>query len=171
MTKHQRLVTAGLLLAALLTACGSTAETRLPSSRGELPLSDLKPQESIRELSSNRPKSRKDLTPVHWRLSSIRGPHEIVIESGKGYCVNNEPPPRYEAVSVREVGRSIYVTAFVKGALLHRSEICRDVGYVQVGTVVISQDLNAGVKLFDSLSSPADQRWPKENRGRQPKGN
>ena len=152
-----------LLLLVVLVGCGSASEPRLRSATEQLSLSQIDPEQRIPDISLHEAALKSgELLPVNWRVVSTHGLREIVIESTRGYCVNSEAPPKYEGVSVREEHMNVYIVAFVGRPPPTEANVCRGVGYAQVGTVKIEQDITSEVKLFDALSTPPKQRWPRE---------
>ena len=144
-----------LCVAVSIMACGSSSKDETQSAAKQLPLSRLDPTQRIPEIVPS-----EALVPIQWRVVSISGPRDVVIESQQGYCVNSQSPPKYRGVAVREEGNDVYIRAFVQRPNLSEGRICRGVGYAQIGTVKIGQALSSEVKLFDAVTTPPRQRWP-----------
>lgn len=96
---------------------------------------------------------------VHWRVVGAPKGREIEINSGRGYCVDREPPPKFEKVSVVSRGRAVYLTPFVAVRKPSKVGICSGVGYAQYGVVKLPRPVRM-LRVFDASTRPPELRWP-----------
>lgn len=105
----------------------------------------------------------KPLAPVRWRVVGAPEGREVEIRSDRGYCVDREPAPEFEKVSVAYRDGAAYITAFVPAKRsAAKGTICDGIGYAQYGVVKLSSSVKT-LRLFDASTNPPMPRSPRSD--------
>jgi hypothetical protein len=144
----------------ILTGCGSSPHPSMDSRVGSDEHSPLGSHvQSIPTSSHLTAEEKEGNIAVPWQVIGPRGDGAVEIRSNRGYCVNRESPPKFEAAEISYQGSDAYIKAFVPARQsAPKGTICSDIGYVQLGRIELRRKLE-DLRLFDGSVRPPAIRW------------
>jgi len=144
----------------ILAGCGSSPHPMTDSTGGsDGHAIQERHAEPIPTSSRLTPEEREGQIAVPWQVIEVRGNGVIEIQSNQGYCVDRESPPKFEAAEVSYQGDAVNIKTFVPAPQsAPQGTICSDIGYVQLGQIMLRRKPE-NLRLFDGSVKPPAIRW------------